>query len=591
MKQGRGAKKNDKGKKRSSQNRESSKTEQSSLDAKQVEGAEPTLNQPLNQPLNLWSNLWSNLWLKPRFFGNLFSCSQPSSGRWRWEFLVLLILLVGFFLRTFDLDMKPPHFDEGINGFFVSKMWKDGFYRYDPTNFHGPLYFYILLVAEILLGRTVFAYRFVTALISVASLALIAKHRRYFGRAAIWAAGMCALSAGFVFYARYAIHESLFVFFELLFSYGWFTWRSERSRRAVAMLAVAFFGLYAVKETYFIFVGTWLIAVGIDEVVRRKFKFAQEAQETPRASGTGYWHQPASRTDWLAMIGMGLLFESALYSGFFINMRGMRDMVESVLFWTRTGGGGKSGHEKPMIYWLELLTIYEWPSLVSLALGLPLLVFARSRLRIMILVALGLFAAYSLIPYKTPWLILNLIWPLAFVFGALIDGCGQLRWRLARLAGYALMLALVVVMVRSMLRVNFVNYANEKERYVYVQTTLQMKQVLDEIESRVQSFPEDLNMRVLVLVKDPWPLPWVFGMYPNLAYGKPASAELKSADVMLIDGIDRAALEARAQGKYWRVPFQIRDSYEKGWAYLDFEKFKSTVPSDSEIFVGQAVQK
>jgi predicted membrane-bound mannosyltransferase len=44
------------------------------------------------------------------------------------------------FLRFFLLGIKPPHFDEGINGWFVDQVVHNGFYRYDPTNYHGPLH-------------------------------------------------------------------------------------------------------------------------------------------------------------------------------------------------------------------------------------------------------------------------------------------------------------------------------------------------------------------------------------------------------------------------------------------------------------------
>src|SRR5437016_14496941 len=53
------------------------------------------------------------------------------------------ILGLAAVLRILFLGIKPPHFDEGINGWFVDQMVKDGFYRYDPTNYHGPLHFYI----------------------------------------------------------------------------------------------------------------------------------------------------------------------------------------------------------------------------------------------------------------------------------------------------------------------------------------------------------------------------------------------------------------------------------------------------------------
>ncbi len=44
-------------------------------------------------------------------------------------------------LRLLWLGMKPPHFDEGVNGWFVDQMTKDGFFSYDPTNYHGPFHF------------------------------------------------------------------------------------------------------------------------------------------------------------------------------------------------------------------------------------------------------------------------------------------------------------------------------------------------------------------------------------------------------------------------------------------------------------------
>src|SRR3712207_183959 len=40
-----------------------------------------------------------------------------------------LIVAFAALLRVFWLAIKPPHFDEGINGWFVDQMTKSGFYR------------------------------------------------------------------------------------------------------------------------------------------------------------------------------------------------------------------------------------------------------------------------------------------------------------------------------------------------------------------------------------------------------------------------------------------------------------------------------
>src|SRR5205085_12456685 len=70
------------------------------------------------------------------------------------------IVAPGALLRLLLLGIKPPHFDEGINGWFVDQMVKSGFYRYDPTNYHGPLHLYVLSLFQTLLGRIVWAVRF-----------------------------------------------------------------------------------------------------------------------------------------------------------------------------------------------------------------------------------------------------------------------------------------------------------------------------------------------------------------------------------------------------------------------------------------------
>ena len=485
-------------------------------------------------------------------------------------------LLAAFILRSIKLGIKPPHFDEGINGYFVAKVWKDGFYTYDPSNFHGPLYFYFLQFTEVILGRSLEAYRFATGLISLSCIILMAKHRRFFGANVIWAVVVASISTGFVFYSRYSIHESLFIFFQLLFTLGYFLYEEERSRKAALLMVLGFFGTMAVKETFVVFFAVWFIATLSLRILKIRPNLPIEIERR------GFFAQKASVNDWIALITIGFFAESFLFSGFFLHPQGFRDMFAAFAIWTKTGTGN-SGHEKPFYYWVTLLLRYEWPTFITLLVAGPLFFFVDRRKRLMILFALGTFAAYSLIPYKTPWLILNLLWPLLFVSGFALEKVAKfkswnLRW-ICRLAFVAAMIA----MSHQMLKLNFENYANPQEPYVYVQSTTGMKQVLDDVEARVKAFPEDLNMDVLVLVRDPWPLPWVFGEYPNLKYGQADTVELNHPGVILIDGTERAVIEKRLKSQVWRLPFKIRDSYDGGFAYLDFDKFKGIVPSDSIV--------
>ncbi len=509
--------------------------------------------------------------------------------------VVALLLLAGFVLRSIALDIKPSHFDEGINGNFVAKMWQDGYYRYDPTNFHGPLYFYFLLFSEMFFGRGIVGFRLVNGLISLASIFLVIKHRRFVGNGAVWAAAMLALSTGSIFYSRYAIHESLFIFLQILFSLGWFLWESERSRRSIVMMVIGFFGTFAVKETYFIFFVVWFIAVYATKIWTRwrGEKLAPlpvlpvvDASETAREND--FWRTRATNS-FIALASLaGVLATVVLYTGFFIYPHGLIDMFQSVAFWVKTGTG-HSGHEKPFVYWLQLLLRYEVPGLIALLMSLPMFLMSRKGpIRVLSLVAFGTWLAYSIIPYKTPWLILNLLWPLAFVFG---EQAAFLRQQRFMKLGVLRWLVLVVPLVWSlnrMQRLNFHDFTNEREPYVYVQSTMTMKTTLDYVAARVRKFPEDLNMNLKVLVRDPWPLPWIFGHYPHLAYGRADINDLSGSDLVLIDGVDQTVIETKLPGRFWRVPFQIRDSYEKGFAYLQYEKFKGIVPENAEVFEGAA---
>jgi len=523
---------------------------------------------------------------------------------------MLLLLSVAFILRVWDLDAKPPHFDEGINGHFVNQIWRDGFYRYDPTNFHGPLYFYILQLAEVLFGRGIFGFRFMTGLISVGVVALIAQHRRFFGSAATWAAWIVALSPAFVFYSRYAIHESLFIFLQVLFTYGYFLWKEERSTLAASFMAAGVFGSFAVKETFFIFFGTWAIAIGCVAIAERiRILRAPPAlsplEPVPVLSSSSAARAvaarpPASKQELGSVFAIAALLTAALFSGFFAHLKGLHDMIAAYAFWTKTGVGS-TGHEKPFFYWTELLWRYDWPVLIGLAVAPIVFFFVGRRERIVVLSAIGLWLAYGIIPYKTPWLILNMHWLLAFVTGFAITLTFAAQKRVSRrraslprqgsprVFGVAASLVAVIaigVSVATMVRLCFRDFTNAKEPYVYVQSTMEFKHAMDWIEQRRAAHPEDLNMKIAVLSKDPWPMPWMLGHYPSLQFGRPESADLTDAAVVLIDGASRAEVERRLAGRYWVRPFQVRDAYDTGFAYFAFDRFQGIVPSASEIFSG-----
>lgn len=148
----------------------------------------------------------------------------------------ILILILAALLRLWALDLKPAHFDEGINGWFVDQMRDAGFYRYDPENYHGPLYFYLLFLFLTLLGRNLWALRLPSVLSSIASVWMSLKFQRFFGgNAARLGALALAVSPAAVFYGRYAIHESLVVLSMMITAWGVMgLWQSGGKRELAA---------------------------------------------------------------------------------------------------------------------------------------------------------------------------------------------------------------------------------------------------------------------------------------------------------------------------------------------------------------------
>src|SRR6478736_9466290 len=172
------------------------------------------------------------------------------------------ILGLAAFLRFFLLGIKPAHFDEGINGWFVDQVMKNGFYRYDPTNYHGPVHFYVLLLFECLFGRNVWALRLPIVLLSIACVWLALKFEPFVGKNVSRIAALAmAVSPGCVFYGRYAIHEVWLQLFSMLFILGLLGLWRRGTLTYLRYAGVGLIGMILTKETYAIHVACAVLAI------------------------------------------------------------------------------------------------------------------------------------------------------------------------------------------------------------------------------------------------------------------------------------------------------------------------------------------
>ncbi|HEY3581188.1 MAG TPA: flippase activity-associated protein Agl23 [Pyrinomonadaceae bacterium] len=457
-----------------------------------------------------------------------------------WRIAVIVIFLVAAFFRLYDLNLVPLHHDEGVNGNFLVRLVRDGQYSYDPENYHGPtLYYFAALFPWIMRvlggkaamdnwGLTTVSIRMVPAVFGLATIGLVFLLRRWLGTVAtLSAALLLALSPGAVYLSRYFIHETQFVFFTLGIVVASLYFYEERNGFYLILAAASAALLFATKETAMISVGVLLIALVVTLVYVRLYRGKNRA---PKARG---WTQPqpsffARMVDDFGgpvIVGVSVVVAAfvfaglwvAFYTSFFTNPKGLGDSFKTFEVWTKTG---TVAHVHPPLTYVVWLLYREGPLLVLGSLGaLGALFRPKNGFPLFsALWAFGLLAAYSLIPYKTPWLLLNIVVPLALIAGYAVQVLFEFKGGQLRLMGVVLVIAISVA-AYQMIDLNFVNYDNDNESYVYVyaHTTRGLLDLVKEVD-RIAKEEGGARTGITIVSPDYWPLPWYFRNYTRVGY-------------------------------------------------------------------------
>jgi uncharacterized protein (TIGR03663 family) len=443
------------------------------------------------------------------------------------------VLLAAALLRLLDLTAKPLHHDEGVNGLFLTTLFRNGYYHYDPANYHGPtLYYFGWIVTTINSffygkdGLSTFAIRLVTALFGIGVVWLLLCLRRQLGDfGAVAAAALAMASPGFVFFSRYFIHEILFVFFTLGVVVAVLRFRENGQPRDLILAATSAALLGATKETWIITVAVWLIALPCtsfylrlrgrsDPATATGATRARPADMPETSTATSGDKRRLYLTAAVVFVAVWVLF----YSSFFTNFpQGVYDSVRTFSYWFQTGQS--SPHDWGWWMYLKWLQKEELPLMILGAMGISA-AFARADDRFAVFTAfwsLGILAAYSLVHYKTPWCALNMILPFAIMAGY---GLEQLftsgrtgRW-LASLAA----VAAIGFSSYQAVSLSFQKYDYDSQAYVYAHTRRDFLALVDEIDDMAAASPAGHNIGIVVMSPEHWPLPWYLRNYPRTAY-------------------------------------------------------------------------
>lgn len=505
-----------------------------------------------------------------------------------------VVVATAFFLRFFWLGLKPFHHDEGVNGWFLTTLFRDGVYKYDPANYHGPTLYYISLAFAEVFGLETIPVRWSMAIWGVLMVVLVLFLRKYIGRiGALTAASLVALSPGMVFISRYFIHEIFFVFLSLSlvvsvvlfidrrkagpFAVVWtsilllvcffpstlhmaravggedgsffsiygalffvieailvafvmrmlMTWRDGRPIYMIlASASVSLF--FATKETAFITLVTMAIAVLCVVLWRKLYGngIGPEQDDTIDDSGltfAGFNEALGSKADRIliaAVVAVVFVYIGVLFfSSFFTFPEGIGRAFEAYKIWTQTGTRDHS--DNSFYTYLDWSWKIEAPIVVLSALG-TLIAFVKARHRFAMFAGLwtfGLFLAYSLIPYKTPWLALSFLLPACIVGGYAINEIAKLKDPSGSVVAGLIALAAFGILGYKAYDLNFVRYDDDSMPYVYAHTRRGFLDMVDDINRYAEKSGKGKDTRIDIVSPDYWPLVWYLKDYKGAGFG------------------------------------------------------------------------
>ena len=472
------------------------------------------------------------------------------------------------------------HGDEAVHAYKCNDLWKTGRYVYNPHEFHGPTLYYATLPLIRLSGvedyreTSAALFRLVPVLFGVGLILLLLLIADGLGRTAAVVAGvLTALSPAMSFYSRYYIQEILLVFFTFaVLAAGW---RYVRTKRVGwALLAGACLGLmHATKETCIIalacmaaaLLGTWVWQRG----GRRR---------TRRSGATDHVVKPRPRSDYkitvlAAAALMGLVVSATLFSGLFTNWPGPLDSLRAYATYFGRGAGHEL-HVHPWYYYLRMLlyTHYVagpwWSEALILALAGVGIVATLLRkglgdasvplLRFLSLYTVLMTFAYAVIPYKTPWCLLQFLHPMILLAG--VGATVLVRWVRPRVVRVAIGVLLVVATVHLGWQANLANFrffADHRNPYVYAHPVRGVERLTGWVEKLAAVHPHGLSMRVNVITPNAWPLPWYLRRFEQVGYYEQPPPQ-PDAPVIISSQDVEPALAARLRQEYHVSHYGLR---------------------------------
>jgi uncharacterized protein (TIGR03663 family) len=412
------------------------------------------------------------------------------------------------------------HTDEAINAYIVGQLLAGGIFTYDPQDRHGPALAGLALPLARMQGARSFSdlteseLRLTSVVAGTITILLFSAAVEMFGYLpSLLAAILFAFGPLPVYYDRYFIHESLFcaATFGLILS-GWRAFET-RSVGYAALGGACAALMFASKETATLHLFALAVAAIVFRIRNlRGRRFVPSLRLGPLLSAAGTF---------LALLAI-------LFTWFGRNWKVLPALLHAAPdFFARAVG---QGHQKPIWYYGSLLTSgWSGGLLVALAwLGL-FIIFRRrcdaSPYQWLACYGLLIAVIYSLIPYKTPWLALNLWLPLTLFAANALDSlwrwCTTRYRQRANASAICILAGLTGLLIADDTRQRvFLRPADENNPYAYAHTSEDILGLPAEIADMARQ-NGIATPRIAVIASDPWPMPWYLRHFNQVGFWQP----------------------------------------------------------------------
>lgn len=399
-----------------------------------------------------------------------------------WHIFFILLVLAAITRLAF-LSIRPLHHDEGNNYYFTQQIMETGRFIYNPLNYHGPLYFFVLFLSFLSLGISEISLRLPAAIFGILTILVPLILMKHNGKRYVYPSLFLLASPSLFYYSRYSIHEIALVFFAISLVILATRFLEEKNMIFLPYISITAALMFTTKET------------AIIALVILFFIFIIHFKQLKKIE----W-----KKNYIFVLGSLYLFFMiyvTLFTWFFTNPNGFFQSFEGFLPWAKRSVG-EIGHIKPWYYYLKLIVMYEAPILIIVLCGMAIslsLKIKNAFMKNFSIYSLLILLVYSIIPYKMPWLIINIIAPMCVIAGICIENISDKKIKV-----FVGTLSLAILFGFS-IYLNFFLPWQPNNLYAYVHTDGNILQMVKKTNSLYKK-----NSQILIASDEYWPLPFYF---------------------------------------------------------------------------------